>query len=105
MHLGIKIAPINVMHKYKSKYCIKLDLCKDSGLDEPVLALLRIGVSKVSFGVLFFSWVDNFELLMLLLLVHLFGILDFNSYGILSNVVYMKECRCMHEQEHMQQVI
>src|SRR6266542_1350853 len=93
----------SVLAKLASGSCssagsIKLDLCKYSGLDEPVLALLRIGVSKVSFGVLFFSWVDNFELLMLLLLVHLFGILGFNSYGILSNIVYMKECRYMHKQ-------
>src|SRR6266540_4498518 len=104
MLLGIKTTPINVMHKYKSKYCIKLDLCKDSGLDEPVLALLRIGVSKVSFWKLLFNLVCNLVLFswQLLLLVLRFRILDFNSYGILSNVVYMKECRCMHEQEHRQ---
>ena len=45
MHLGVKTTPINVMRKNTIKYCIKLDLCKDSGLDEPVLAWLRLGVS------------------------------------------------------------
>src|SRR6266540_5592395 len=46
MQLSIKTTPTNVMHKNTIKYCIQLDLCKDSGLDEPVLAWLRLGVSN-----------------------------------------------------------
>src|SRR5438105_6879111 len=91
MHLGIKTTPINVMHKHKSKYCIKMDLCKDSGLDEPVLALLWISVSKISFWVLFFNLVCNPVLFswQLLRLVLRFRFFNFNHRRNPNNVLYM----------------
>src|SRR6266542_6100001 len=107
MHLGIKTTPINVMHKNTIKYFIKLDLCKDSGLDEPVLALLRIGVSEVSFWKLLFNLVCNLVLFswQLLLLVLRFRFFNFNHRKNPNNVLYMKECRYKHEQMHRQLVI
>ena len=91
MHLGIKTTPTNVMHQHKSKYCIKLDLCKDSGSNEPVLALLRLGVSEVSFWKLLFNLVCNLVLFswQLHLLVHLFWIFNFDRLVNPSNVLYM----------------
>ena len=66
-----------------------MDLCKDLRFNEPVLAWLRLGVSKVKLGnwFLLFKLVSNSKLLGLLFLA--FCSFGFNGYEILCNVFYM----------------
>ena len=77
------------MHKNTIKYCIKLDLCKDSGLDESVLAWLRLGVREVSIGDWLFNFDSNFKLLGQLFWLFSSFSFSFNSYVFLINVPYM----------------
>src|SRR5438128_8579965 len=76
--------------------CTKLKLMKDSGVDEPVLAWLLVGVSIIR-RVLFFSWFNNLQLLQLLFLLVLGCCFFFNSYVLLINVFYMQNAGiCKH---------
>jgi len=59
---------------------------KDSGVDEPVLAWLLVGVSKIR-RVLFFNLINSFKLLQLFLDFN-FSCFFFNSYQLLINVFY-----------------